>query len=155
MGNATPLAVTGGAMFAVGALLGLLLRWMFGTDQRQMSRIRRGPLVTALVVGAVEHEGEEDPIYGGGGGGFAPTVSFSTADGQSVTASGQYVFAGNRRRAPATGTTLRVRYDPGDPQKIYIPGWDAAARGIRVILAVGPLLMLVGVVMIVSALATG
>jgi hypothetical protein len=32
--------------------------------------------VTARVVGVVEHEGEEDPIYGGGGGGFAPVSAF-------------------------------------------------------------------------------
>jgi hypothetical protein len=53
----------------------------------QLRRILHGPQATAQVVGVVENESEEDPIYGGGGRGFAPVVSFRSADGGLVTAS--------------------------------------------------------------------
>ena len=153
----TPLAVTGGGLIVAGVLIGLLLRWLFGAGHRQMRSILRGPGVAAQVVGVVEREGEEDPIHGGGGGGggFAPIVSFRTVDGVPVTASGQYVFAGNRRRVPALGTTMRVCYDPRDPRQIYIRGWDAGARVSSVFIAVGPLLVLLGMLMVVSAFVTG
>jgi hypothetical protein len=151
----TPLAVAGGAVIVGGLLAGLLLRWCFGAGHRQLRRIRRGPVVTAQVVGVVEHTGDEDPVYGGGGGGFAPVVSFRGADGEPVTASGQYVFAGRRHRVPAVGTTMRVNYDPGDPGQIYIRGWDAGARGLSVVLAAGPLLVFLGALMVVSAILAG
>ena len=155
MNNTTPLAVSGGAVIVGGLLIGLLLRWLFGHDHRQMRRILHGPVVTAHVVGVVEHEGEEDQIYGVGGGGFAPVVSFRRADAEPVTASGQFVFARSRRRVPAVGTTMQVHYDPRDPGQIYIRGWDAGARGFSVLLAIGPLLVLLGVLMVVSAFVTG
>jgi Protein of unknown function (DUF3592) len=155
MNDTTPLAVTGGAVIAGGVLTGLLLRWLFGAGCRQMRRILHGPRVTAQVVGVVEHEGGENPVYGGGGGGFAPVVSFLSADGEPVTASGQYVFAGNRHRVPAAGTTVQVHHDPRDPRQIYIRGWDAGARGLSVVLAIGPLLVFTGVLMVVSAFVTG
>ena len=130
---------------------GLLLRWLFGAGHRQMRRILHGPQVTARVVGVVAHEGEEDPIYGGGGGGFAPVVNFHSADGEQVTASGQYVFASNRHRVPAVGTAMQVRYDPRDPRQIYVRGWDAGARELSACLAIGPFLVFLGVLMVVSA----
>lgn len=146
-----PLAIVGSAIVAVGVLIGLLFRWMFAADCRQMRAILHGPSVTAQVVGIVEREGEEDPVYGGGGDGFAPVVSFRTVDGESVTASGKYVFAGNRRRVPAVGTTMRVQYDPGDPARIYIRGWDSRARGVGGFLAAGPIVVFLGAVMLVIA----
>jgi Protein of unknown function (DUF3592) len=155
MSDTTPLVVTGGGFIVGGVLIGLLLGWLFGADRRRMKRILHGPEVAAHVVGVMEDEGEVDQIYGVGGTGFAPVVSFHTADGEQVTASGQHVFAGNRRRVPAVGTTMRVRYDPGDPRQIYIRGWDAAARGLSIYLIPGPFLVFLGLMMIVSAFATG
>jgi Protein of unknown function (DUF3592)/Mu transposase, C-terminal len=151
----TPLAVTGGAVIAVGVMTGLLLWWLFGVGHRRMRRILRGPQVTAQVVGVVVHEGEEDPIYGGGGGGFAPVVSFRSAGGEPVTASGQYALAGSRHRVPAVGTTVQVRYDPRDPRQVYIRGWDAGARALSASLAIGPLLVFLGALMVVSAFVVG
>lgn len=146
MNDMVPLAVTGGAVIVAGVLIGLPLTWLFGADHRQMRRILRGPQVTAQVVGVVEHGTQDGPAYGG----FAPMLSFRSAEGESVTASGHYVFTGNRRRVPAVGTTMRVRYDPRDPRQICIQGWDGAARGLSVFL-VGPLMVFFGVAMVVSA----
>jgi hypothetical protein len=153
MNDTTGLAVTGGVFIVAGLLIWLLLRWLLGAAHRQMRRIRHGPRVTAQVVGVVEHEGEEDPIYGGSGGGFAPVVSFRRVDGEPVTASGQYIFAG-RRRVPAVGTTMQVHYDPRDPSQIYIRGWDNGGRGFGVFLALGPFLVFLGVLLVVSAFVT-
>jgi uncharacterized protein DUF3592 len=155
MNDPTPLAVAGGGLIVGGVLIGLLLRWMFGADRREMRGILRGPQASARVVGIVEREGGEDPIYGGGGGGFAPVVSLRTAAGETVRASGRHVFAGNRRRVPEPGTTMQVRYDPRDPRRIYIRRWDAATRGTFAYLAVGPLLVLLGIALVVSAFVTG
>jgi hypothetical protein len=66
-----PDVITGGALIAGGVLVGLLLRWLVGEGCRQTRRIWHGPQVTARVVGVVEREGEEDPIYGGLTGGCA------------------------------------------------------------------------------------
>jgi hypothetical protein len=157
--NDMPDAITGGALIAGGVLIGLLFRWLVGEAYCQMRRIRRGLQVTAQVVGVVEHEGEEDPVYGGGGRGFAPVVSFRSADGDQVTASGQFVFAGNHHRVPAVGATMKVHYDPHDPRQIYIRGWDAASRPLSlfflVLLAIGPLIVLMGAYMLVIAFVTG
>lgn len=155
MSSTAPLAITGGVMMGIGVLTGLLLQLLFGADHRQMRRVRHGPRVTAQVVGMVEHDGEEDPIYGGGGGGFAPILSFRSVDGEEVRANGQYVFDGSPRRVPPVGATMQVHYDPRDPRKIFIRGWDGAARGISVLLVIGPVVMFIGLVMVVSAFVAG
>lgn len=148
MNGIVPLAVTGGAVIVAGVLIALPLTWLLGADHRQMRRIRRGPQATARVVGIAEHGTQESQIRDAGG--FAPVLRFRSMAGESVTASGHYVFAGNRGRVPAVGTTMRVRYDPRDPRQICIQGWDGAARGLSVFL-VGPLMVFFGVAMVVGA----
>jgi hypothetical protein len=107
--------------------------------------------VTALVVGSAEVAGEEDPIYGGGGGGYAPLVRFRTRDGE-VTARSSRIFSGNPHGVPGVGATVRVRYDPAKPSSIYIHGWDTSARvPIYVMVAAGVILTCVGTLLMVIA----
>jgi hypothetical protein len=87
---------------------------------------RRGIEVTAHVVGMNVEYGEEDQIYGGGGTSYAPVVSFRTLDGQPVRVASQHSSSGHRR-VPKAGTTVKVRYAPGNPRRIHISGWDLPA----------------------------
>jgi hypothetical protein len=125
MNDTVVLALVGVLVMAIGAALLVFLVHLRRGDSQVA---RRGIEVTAQVVGAVEHEGEEDPIYGGGGGGWAPVVTFRTIDGELVSASSERVYAGARRRVPTDGTSFRIRYNPGNPRDIYIRGWDTPAR---------------------------
>jgi uncharacterized protein DUF3592 len=146
----TVLAVTGGIVIVIGALVTALFLAV-GHGSTQVAR--RGIEVAARVVGTVEHGGEPDPVYGGGGGGggFAPVVSFCTVDGEVVAASSRHVY-GSRRRVPAPGTAVRVRYDPGNPREIYIRGWDTPARFMLPgFVAGGVAIVLAGAYLLVSA----
>jgi hypothetical protein len=142
------LAIVGGVVLVAGALLtGLALALARGPA----AVARRSIEVTAQVVGSMEIEGEADPIYGGGGGGHAPVVSFRTRDGEVVAASSQRVYR-PRRGVPTVGTAMRVRYDPWNPRQIHIRGWDAPARFVFVDLVTGGVIVtLLGAFLIVIA----
>jgi hypothetical protein len=120
------LGLVGGLLIVMGALLMKFFLWLGSGSDRVA---RRGVKVRAEVVASVHEEGgEEDPIYGGGGSGFAPAVRFRTLDGDVVAASSRRVLSGSPRRLPKAGTAMQVRCDPGNPQNIYIHGWDAPSR---------------------------
>jgi uncharacterized protein DUF3592 len=111
--------------------------------------------VTAAVVGVAHHDGEEDPSYGLGGGGWAPVVRFRTEDGRTVEGTSRQVFAGNPRRVPAVGTLLEIRYAPGDPGEVYLWGWgpERSLPAVRVGSAAS--VVLVGVLFVVVAFVVG
>jgi hypothetical protein len=116
--------LTGAVLIGLGSLvIGVFLPMRLVSSPRTA---RRGIEVAAHVVGMDVEYGEEDPIYGGGGTSYAPVVSFRTVDGEPVRVAARHSSKAHHR-VPRDGTAVRVRYDPGNPRRIHIPGWDLPA----------------------------
>jgi Protein of unknown function (DUF3592) len=145
--TATTIGVLCAAIGLVFVAIGVAIA-ASGTRFRRAAEQAQGT-VTEVKAVASRSDPSTGPVGGTSGPHYRPVVRFTTADGREIQAESR--FASNP--APAhVGDTVRVFYDPRDPERIQLD--TAVGRGGCLafgLVFVGALFCAIGVVVLVAA----